>query len=57
MHYANIGEPYKNQINGGGENGLQFVGIGDEFFQKQWDNGANGGIMKEPHCETLSFRV
>lgn len=55
MHHANIAEPYKNKIGGGGENGLQFVNTGGELFQEQWNNGANGGSMKELHCETLSF--
>ncbi len=55
MHHANTVEPYKNQISGGGENGLQFVNIGGELFQKQWNSGANGGNMKELHYKTLSF--
>lgn len=57
MHHVNTIEPYKSQISGGGENGLQFVSTGGELFQKQWNSGANGGSMKELHCKTLSFWV
>jgi hypothetical protein len=34
MHHVNTGEPYKNKISGGGENGLQFVNTRNELFQE-----------------------
>jgi hypothetical protein len=47
--HDNLGEPYKNKINGGSDNGLQFVNIKGKLFSEQQDVG----VM--PHYKTLSF--
>ncbi len=54
MHHATIGEPYKNQIGGGGENGLQFVNTRGEWCKWREHEGV---ALRNPKFLSVRFSL
>ncbi len=46
--HDDVGELYKNQSNGGGDNGLWFVNTRCEFFYEQQNIATNGRSKRMP---------